>query len=123
MDTLDDINHELEEFARERAGKGGLSLWENLVRSSVESKGQGCDGLLLTDVKEHIERILKRLDDEAMREIWLETENGIDSVQAGFGEAERFEMTHDIALDVVQHIVEEVCREARSRMKRKRRKR
>jgi hypothetical protein len=122
MDTLDDIQNDAEEFARERVGKGNLSLWESLVRSSVEFEGQGCDGLLLTHVEKYIDRLLERLDDKAMYEIWLETENGIDSVQAGFDEAERFEMTHDIALDVCQHFVEEVCREARSRMKGKRRK-
>ena len=74
----------------------------------------------MREVEIHTERLLSKMGDEEMRRLWLDTENGVMAVEQGFDEPDRCEMVHDIALDVNQAIVDDVCQKAQRLLKRKR---
>ena len=58
-----------------------------------------------------------------MRRLWQDSENGIMAVEQGFDVPDRWEMVHDITLDVIQAIADDDCQQAQEILKRKRRKR
>ena len=55
--------------------KAEKTLWDELVESSVKFGGFGCDGLLMGESGKLRESLLSSMNDEAMRRIWLDTEN------------------------------------------------
>lgn len=77
----------------------------------------------MAEAEKHTRKLLSQLDEKALHEIWLETENGILAVKQGFHDPERCEMEHDIALDVEERLLERICREAQKKGKKRRRKR
>ncbi|MHC4180733.1 MAG: hypothetical protein ACYSWU_24805 [Planctomycetota bacterium] len=120
MDSLAEVEFAAVDFMKGHAQEAGTSLWDALVRSAYKLNGDACDGLLVSKVGKYIERLLEGVDDQRLREIWLETENGMMSVADGYDMPDRCEMTHDIGLDAQWHIVEEACEEARRLGKRRR---
>lgn len=74
-------------------------------------------------MEKYTEKLLSKIIDKEMFEIWEETENGIMAVEQGFNEPDRLKMIHDISLDVIQAIVEDICFEASNILKEKKRKR
>ena len=123
MHSLLEIQFEVESFMSGHLGNDGNSLWDRLLKSSVKFDGTGCDGIMISEVEKYTEKLLSKIIDKEMFEIWEETENGIMAVEGGFNEPGRLEMIHDISLDVIQAIVEDVCFEAGKILKEKKRKR
>ncbi len=123
MNSLLEIQFEVETFMREQLGNNENSLWDRLLKSSVKFDGTGCDGIILSEVEKYTEELLSKIVDKEMFEIWEETENGIMAVEQGFNEPDRLEMIHDISLDVIQAIVEDICFEANKILTEKKRKR
>ena len=60
-------------------------------------------------VEEYTEELLSKIDNKDMYNIWLETENGILSIEQAFDNPERWEMIHDI--DIQQQILDAICQE------------
>ncbi|MCP4152539.1 MAG: hypothetical protein GY757_32685, partial [bacterium] len=114
MESLYEIQYNVEDIIRAKRPGEERSLWANLVQSSIKIDCEGCDGILIGTVQEHTEKITRQLNDKEMHNIWLETDNGILSAEQGFHEAHRCEMVHDIALDVIDGIIDKVCRKARA---------
>lgn len=123
MDSLFDIQYEVGSAVRDHLTGNHRTLWDELVESSRRINAVGCDGILMREVQSHTERLLSKMSDEEMRRFWLDTENGIMAVEQGFDEPDRWEMVHDIALDVNQAIADDVCQEAQRALKKKRSKR
>ena len=123
MDSLFDIQFEVESAIREHLRENRRTLWDELVESSLEIDGFGCNDILLREVESHTERFLSQMSDTEMRRIWLDTESGIMTVEQGFDEVDRCEMIRDIALDVNQAVAYEACRVAQGILKKKRRRR
>ena len=123
MHTLFEIQFEVESFMRVHLGNNKNSLWDRLLKSSVNFDGTGCDGIMISEVEKYTEKLLSKIIDKEMFEIWEETENGIMAVEQGFNEPDMLEMIHDISLDVIQAIVEDICFEAGKILKEKKRKR
>lgn len=122
MESLYEIQSNVEDFMKAKPSEGGRTLWENLVQSSIDFDCNGCDGILMEGVEEHIKKILEGLTDDEMQWIWKETENGISSSEQGFHEVHRITMVHDIVLDVYEAIADSVCQEAESLSKKGRKK-
>ena len=93
------------------------SLWDRLLKSSIKFDGNGCDGIMMNEIEKYTEKILSEINDKDMFKIWEETENGVMVIAQGFIEADRFEMIHDISLDVSQAIVDDICSEAQKILK------
>lgn len=106
---------------QKRPEGGGKTLWARLVASAREMDGHGCDGMLLREAEKYTEKLLTRLNRQDMYDIWTWTQNGVMALAEGLDEPERFEMIHDIGLDVIEEIVGDICREARKKTKRKKR--
>jgi hypothetical protein len=123
MDSLFDVQFEVENAIREHLMKNQKTLWDELVGSSIEIDGFGCNDILLREVESHTERFLSQMSDTEMRRIWLDTESGMMTVEQGFDEVDRCEMIRDIAMDVNQAVANEVCQEAQGILKKKRRRR
>lgn len=120
MDSLFDMQHEVESAIRKHLRENRRTLWDELVESSVRFDGVGCDVILMTEVESHTERLLSQISDEEMRRLWLDTENGIMAVEQGFGEPDRCELVHDVALDVNRAIADDVCQVARGILRKRR---
>ncbi len=123
MDSLFDIQYEVESAIRKHLREDRRTLWDELVESSVRLGGFGCDGLLIGEVESFAESLLSSMNDEAMRRIWLDTENATMALEQGFEDAYRWEMVYDVMLDVSQYIAARVCKEAQGILKKRRRKR
>ncbi len=123
MKSLLEIQFEVESYMRGHFDNYEKSLWDRLLKSSVKFDGTGCDGIMISEVEKYTEKLLSKIIDNEMFEIWEETENGIMAVEGGFNEPGRLEMIHDISLDVIQAIVEDVCFEAGKILKERKRKR
>jgi len=123
MDSLFYIQYEVESAIREHLRETRRTLWDELVESSVRIDSVGCDGILMREVESYTERLLSKMSDGEMRWLWLDTENGIMAVEQGFDEPDRWDMVHDIALDVNQVIADDVCQEAQEILKKRKRKR
>lgn len=123
MHSLLEIQFEVESFMCGHVGNNRNFLWDRLLKSSVKFDGTGCDGIILSEVEKYTEKLLSKIIDKEMFEIWEETENGIMAVEQGFNEPYRLKMIHDISLDVIQAIVEDICFEASNILKEKKRKR
>lgn len=119
MDSLFEIQSEVESFLGEKLGDNGISLRDKLVQSSVKFDCVGCDGLLIGEVEDYIEKLLSKMSDKKMQHIWKETENGIMATAQGSDEADRCMMIHDIILDLKQEIADYICRVAREILKKK----
>jgi len=119
MRSLYEVECEVQEFIEEHLTDDGVSLWVALVDSARRYGGGGCDGFLMAGVEQFTEGLLARMGMDQLREIWPETENGVLLSAQGLDDPERFEMIHDIGIDVHQHIVERVCREAKHGPKRR----
>lgn len=119
MESLFEVQYEVESAIREHLRGSRRTLWSELVESSIRFNGAGCDGILMREVESHTERLLSKLSDKEMRRLWLDTENGITALGQGFDEPDRCEMVHDIALDVNEAIADNACQEAQAALKKK----
>jgi len=117
MESLCEIEWEVQEFMDAQRSKGNKTLWTALVESARRLNGAGCDGLLLSPVERFIEKRLMGIDTETLQDIWRETDNGILATEQGFAEPVKYEMVHDIGIDIYQHVVENICREAKKKRK------
>ena len=123
MDSLFDIQFEVESAIREHLMENRRTLWDELVESSVRIDGFGCNDILLRAVESHTERSLNQMSDTEMRRIWLDTESGMMTIEQGFDEVDRCEMFRDIVIDVNQAVANEVCQVAQGILKKKKRRR
>jgi len=117
MGSLFGLQFEIETSIKKHLGEGRTSLWDKLVESSLKIGATGCDGILMKEVENRIERSLRKMGDGELRILWQETENGAMAIEQGFDEPERMEMVHDIALDINQAIIDGICEEARRLLK------
>ena len=123
MDSLFDIQHAVENATREHLRENRRTLWDELVESSIQIDGFGCNDILLREVERHTEQFLSQMSDTEMRKIWQDTEGGIMMIEQGFNEIDRSEMIRDIVTDINQSVASEVCRAAQGIIKKKRRRR
>lgn len=117
MNSLTEIESEVEAFAKASVGETGKTLWDKLVESSREMHAAGCDGILLGGLEEHTEQLLSKIDEPELYEVWQETENGVMTIEGGNGAPEVFEMVHDIGLEVIWNLVDRICQEAKGKPK------
>lgn len=119
MNSLFDIQSEVESFMQKHLESSGKNLWEKLVESSVNFNGTVCNGIMINEVENYTKKLLSELNDKKMYKIWKETENGIMAIKQGFDKPDRLEMIHDIVLDVTQLIGDNICLEAQKILKKK----
>ena len=122
MKSLSDIRYDVEDAVRKQITQGQGSVWDELVDSSIGIDGAGCDGFLMDEVERYMETLLSKMSDGQMRKLWLDTGDGMMSVAQGFDRADRWEMIHDITLDVCQTVTAQICQEAKAILRKKRRK-
>lgn len=113
MDSLEELQFEVETFAKQRVRKDEKTLWDRLVDSAVGFDASGCDALLLNDVEQYTEKLLSQQSSQSMYDLWQESENGMMSIEQGFDEPCDTEMIHDITIEIIERIVESICREAK----------
>ncbi len=120
MESLYEIQFNVESFLKNKSSRKTSSLWERLIQSAIKFKGKGgCDAILMEEAENYTKELLAKLNDKEMNHIWQQTESGILSAEQGFLGTDRYEMIYDISLDVNQSIVDNICQEAKSILKKK----
>ncbi len=102
--------------------KGRVDKYEALVKSAISMDAMGCDGRIMIDAELVIESALHDLSDENLFGFYAETEAGQEAAAQELGPACRESVVQDVVVEVLQHIAETVCSEARERISKKRKK-
>ncbi len=115
--NLDEIEYQIISQMKKMTTKKAKNLWNELLVSSRKLRGMGCDEFLMSDVEDMIEKRLSDMDRNTMYEIWKETENAIMAIESGFDNPDKYEMIHDVGIDLKQDVVDILCREAMEKNK------
>ena len=118
MNSLNELEYEVESYGKSHRGKSSTTLWVKLVESARKYDEHGCDGILIGDLVDHARRLLSTLEDATMYEIWEQTENGMICIDEDDLLVDRATMEHDILLDVEWDMVQRVCDEVAPRRNR-----
>ena len=102
--------------------KGRVDKYEALVKSAISMDAMGCDGRIIIEAELVIESALHNLSDENLFAVYAETEAGQEASAQELEPACREGVVQDVVVEVLQHIAETVCSEARERMSQKRKK-
>ncbi len=122
MISLFEIEHFVIDKLSQTKHKGRVDKYEALIKSAISMDAMGCDGRIIIEAELVIESALHDLSDENLFAVYAETEAGQEASAQALEPACREGVVQDVVVEVLQHIAENVCSEARERMRQKRKK-